>query len=236
LIQRFRKEKNVMKLQGKQLILPISSLVLCCSAGWTQSFYTNIQGTAATCSRKDYSEAGRGDISDQTSDPCSLGTASASSSASLDSHQIAMASAQNAGGATALAKAFQTATLIPPKGFTSKSVVFSIKNSWALKLEGVGPGTGMAKVCVEFLGNQLCQLTETNGVTGGVMHGTFKLTKSSKGFQLPIANLAYAEAAGNAPPPITEPEVSAAAIIQSNPTLVLPRGWKCKYDSGTSCP
>ena len=226
-----------MKLRGQQLILLVSSLALCCSVGWTQTYYTNIQGTAVTCTRNDYSQAGRGDISDQTSDSCSLGNASASSSASLDSSQIAMASAQNAAGATSLAKGLQTATLIPPKGFKGKTVVFSIKNSWAIKLVGVGPGTGMAKVCVDFpqLGDLVCQVTETNGVNSGVMHGTFKLTKSASGFQLSVANLAYAEAAGNAPPPVVEPLVSAAAIIQSNPTLVLPPGWKCKYDSGTSC-
>jgi hypothetical protein len=227
-----------MKLRGQQSILLVSSLVLYCSVGWTQTFYTNIQGTAVTCTRKDYSEAARGDISDQTSDSCQGGNASVSSSASLDTHQIAKASAQNGGAAGASAKALQTATLIPPKGFTGKTVVFSYTNIWALNLSGVGPGTGMAKACVGFpqLGDRVCQATETNGPSSGTMHGTFKLTKSSGGFKLSIENIAYAEAAGNAPPPPIEPLVSAGAIIQSNPTLILPKGWKCKYDSGTSCP
>jgi hypothetical protein len=226
-----------MKLRGQQSILLVSSLVLYCSVGWTQTFNTNIQGTVIACTRKNYLESARGDISDQKSDSCQEGNSSVSSSASHNTHQIAKADAQNNGFATSSANALQTATLIPPKGFTGKTVVFSYTNIWALNVSGVGPGTGMAKVCVAFpkLGDRACH-TETNGTSSGTMHGTFKLTKSSRGFKLSIENLAYAEANGSAPPPPIEPVVSAGAIIQSNPTLILPKGWKCKYDSGTSCP
>jgi hypothetical protein len=129
-----------MKLRGQQSILLVSSLVLYCSVGWTQTFNTNIEGIVVACARKDYLKSARKDISDQTSDSCQEGNASVSSSASLDKHQIAQASAQNNGFATSSANALQTATLIPPKGFTGKTVVFSYTNIWALNVSGVGPG------------------------------------------------------------------------------------------------
>jgi hypothetical protein len=218
-----------MKLRGQQSILLVSSLVLYCSVGWTQTFNTNIEGIVVACARKDYLKSARKDISDQTSDSCQEGNASVSSSASLDKHQIAQASAQNNGFATSSANALQTATLIPPKGFTGKTVVFSYTNIWALNVSGVGPGIGTAKVCVDFpkLGDKVCH-TDTNGTSSGTMHGTFKLTKSSRGFKLSIENLAYVEAEGNAPPPPIEPVVSAGAIIQSNPTLILRRAGRSR--------
>jgi|HubBroStandDraft_4_1064222.scaffolds.fasta_scaffold20643_2 hypothetical protein len=43
-----------MKLRGQQSILLVSSLVLYCSVGWTQTFNTNIEGIVITCTRKDY--------------------------------------------------------------------------------------------------------------------------------------------------------------------------------------
>jgi hypothetical protein len=63
-----------MKLRGQQSILLVSSLVLYCSVGWTQTFNTNIEGIVVACARKDYLKSARKDISDQTSDSCQEGT------------------------------------------------------------------------------------------------------------------------------------------------------------------
>jgi hypothetical protein len=66
--------------------------------------------------------------------------------------------------------------------------------------------------------------------------GAVTVTKSSKGFRVKIMEQAYAEAAGNAPPPPTEPVVNVTATMDARPTLILPKGWKCKYDTGYECP
>jgi hypothetical protein len=230
-----------MKLRGKQLILLVSTLVLCCSVARSQTFSTSVQGVAITCTQKSYSQIARGTITDQVSDSCPDGSASSSATATLDdlgAGEIAQVSAQNGAGATARAESIQTATLKPPKGFTGNTVQFSYKNYYGWSVSGVGPGTGFAKSCIGFaqLSARVCQLNPNNGSGAATMHGTFKLTKSSKGFQLTILEQAYAEAAGNAPPPPTEPVVSVKATISANPTLILPKGWTCKYDSGSPCP
>lgn len=230
-----------MKLRGKRLILLVSSLLFCCSVARSQTFSTSIQGLAITCTEKSYSQTARGNITDQVSDSCPEGSASSSATATLDyldAGEIAQVSAQNAAGATARAESIQTATLKPPKGFTGNTVQFSYKSYYGWSVAGVGPGTGSAKSCIGFaqLSARVCQLNPTNGSGTATMHGTFKLTKSSKGFQLTILEQAYAEAAGNAPPPLTEPVVSVKATINPKPTLILPKGWTCNYDSGNPCP
>jgi hypothetical protein len=186
-----------------------------------------------------YAKTDTKDITDTISDSCTDGSASATSTASLDISNIAIATAQNGAGATAQGIATQTATLIPPKGFTGKTVLFSYTDIFALSLSGVGPGIGKAEACIGFvnLGDRTCHYIDTNGTSKNTIHGTYKLTKLPvSGFKLTIETQAYAEAAGTAPPPPTEPLVAAKAITRGNPTLILPKGWKCKYDSGTPCP
>lgn len=216
-----------------------ASLLLCCSTGWAQAFSTSINGTANTCTPMQYSETGTKFLSDKIADSCPDGSASAASTAGLVLGEGALATAQNGAGATARGMAIQTATLIPPKGYTRKTVTFSFTDTYKLSLDGVGPGTGKAEICLGFLnlGNKVCPSIETNGVNNGTMHGTFVVTKLPvSGFILTIGKQAYAEAAGNAPPPPTEPLVQAEAATTSHPKLILPKGWKCKYDSGTPCP
>jgi hypothetical protein len=224
-----------MKRRGT-FILIVTAIALYCSIASAQT--TNVQGTATACVLHEYSLTGDGDIKDQASDSCKSGNASSSATSSLDISEIALASAQDAAGSTAEAEAFQTATLIPPKGFTGTSVQFSYADAYALKVLGTGEHTvGMAKVCIGFapLGNRDCK-EETNGISSGTFHGTFILKKSSSGFKLTIYKLAYSDAAGEAAPPVGTPTVTSGAVTTSNPRLTLPKGWKCKYNSGTPCP
>jgi hypothetical protein len=233
--QKTSKGETTMRLQ---ISLTLASLVLYCSVAWSQTFSTKVMGNAGSCTVNKYSLTGKKDIQDQASDSCPLGAASASSSASLDTHLISMTSEQNAAGATAAAYATQTATLKPPKGFKGSSVKFSYGDPYALKLSGLGPPTGLAKACwriaqLNFTG---CVGRVSNGTSSGAVNHAFTLKKSSKGFQLTISKEAYSEVTGHAPPPPVTPAATGGVITTAVPHLILPKGWTCKYDSGNACP
>ena len=234
-----------MKLQGKQLILLVSSLAFCCSVARAQTYYEQVTGQSHACAAEEYSPPPVHSLKKTTGqtppNSCTEGSASSTATADLDyldAGQIATVSAQNGAGANARAEVVQTATLIPPKGFTKPSINIPYKNSYGWSISGVGPGTGTAKSCLGFAppGTMQCQPHTTNGSGTEMTEGAVKVTKSSKGFRVKILEQAYAEAAGNAPAPPTEPVVNVTATMDDRPTLILPKGWKCKYDTGYECP
>jgi hypothetical protein len=234
-----------MKLPGKQTALVVSSLLFCCSAARAQAYYEQVKGQSHACAPQEYSEgpiASTKKITDQTPpNSCPLGNASSSATADLDyldAGQIATVSAQNGAGANAQAEAVQTATFKPPKGFIGTTIRISYKNSYGWSISGVGPGTGTAKSCIGFAppGTVHCQPHTTNGSGSSFTTGAVTVTKSSKGFQLKIMEQASAEAAGNAPAPPTEPVVNVTATMDAKPTLILPKGWTCKYNTLNPCP
>jgi hypothetical protein len=224
---------NSQKFALSQLVA-LASLLLCCPTAWCQRFETSIYGNEVTCNQINrYNLAGQGDLKDKTEDTCASdgSTASASSSASLDLGINASASIQKNGAANSLGRAIQTATLKPPKGFRGMNVTFSYADPYATKLSGSGD-IGVVEVCwlIAQLNFKSCQALTSNGEVGGTMHQQFVLKKSSAGFRLTIAKevLTSVSSGGGSG--------QAGAVTTSYPTITLPRGWTCKYDSGSKCP
>jgi hypothetical protein len=102
-------------------------------------------------------------------DTCTLdgNAANASSSASLDLALTAFAATQNA-ATESVAKAIQTATLKPTKGFTGTTLQFSFADRYATQLSGSGY-VGKAVVCpfIAQLNFNLRQIFSSNGQGGG---------------------------------------------------------------------
>jgi len=241
-----------MKLLGKQAVLVVSSVVFCCSFARTQNPdtqsqlgnpYTHIAGNATTCTEMKYDQVGHETISDQKQDKCSLGNAKSRSLAALANvdkgfGEVASVLARNGGGAAGRAEAVQTAILTPPKGFKGTQVQFSFKSLVGWIIQGVeGVATGHAQICIAVINlhDVMCQEPSSNGEGKLILHGSFPLKKSSKGFYLTIWEQAYAEAAGHSPAPPVLPPVKVFATTVAVPKLHLPKGWTCKFDSGTKC-
>jgi len=209
----------------------------------SQSYGTGINGSVFACKIESYFQTGKGDLSNSASDSCQDGTATASSSASLDLGLKALGSA-TAGGkddtpasSGAATSAHQTATLIPPKGFTGTKVPVSFDNDiYAVQISGLAGGgsTAAAGVCWVLPTSSsapLCKTISTNGSDSGKISAKFVVNKSKSGFKVFILKDATIDIKSN--PGNT---ISAGAATTSVPNLVLPKGWTCKYDSGTSCP
>lgn len=231
--------ETVMQPRGNRYALVIVSLAICCPIARAQSFSTEVEGLAVACSYKTYSKLGKKDITGHTSDTCKTGAALSSAQASLDKNLIAMGTVVNQAGADADAEAVQTATLKPPKGFNGSKVQFNTVDSYALKLSGLeAKEEGTVEVCLRIaqLGFKDCHSSSANGVSGGTTHHTFILKRSSKGFQLTILKQAEAMVTADIKPPPVTPPASGSVITSATLHLILPKGWTCTYDSGTSCP
>jgi hypothetical protein len=229
----------------KNLIV-FASLLLGSTFAWTQNFATTVQGgiTAIPCQPPaPYHIVGTKDLSSppnyQQTCKRNNGTSfgSASSQASLYSSEIANATTQNGGAASSNGEAIQTATLKPPSGFHGNTVTISYTDIWALNLSGVASpnAIGTVAVCWEIAQLQFkeCQELSTNRSNAGKVSHQFVLTKDPKlGFKLTILKGAGTDLATFA----LGTSLSGGAITTSNPQLILPKGWTCKYDSGTKCP
>lgn len=233
-----------MNLEWKNAVLIASSLLFWCGAICAQtSPYVEIDGESSACSRVIWGpKVGTLDVK-QPPVPakCSLGNSTSGGSADivdLGPGENAAVTAQNGAGANARAEAVQTLILKPPKGFTGKKVTLSYESFYSWSISGVGPGTGTAKLCIGFAppGTITCQTEVNNGSGTPKISSTVVVPKSAKGFRLTILEQAYAEAAGNEPAPPVEPTVEVKAGAIAVPTVTLPKGWTCKYDSGNPCP
>ena len=224
-------------LRGCVTVALVSFLL--CTGSWCQSPQTHAFGLAEACAQvNQYNITGKGDIEHKTSKSCTLpppdgvSSASASSSASLDLGLSAMGSSANLGSGSAGSANAQTATLKPPKGFTGNKVTFSFTDAYALNVSG-RPISANATLCWTFkpLKFQLCEIRSTVGQSSGKVSQTLILTKSNKGFQLTIAKDAAAGAVAG-----SKQSASAGVATSSAVNLSLPKGWTCRYDSGTKCP
>jgi hypothetical protein len=228
---------NAHRSQGIPLL---GILLLCSSFGWSQS-YTFVQGSATACAPgHQYKKLGFGDISRKTSDSCSRGTGTASSKASFVHNLVAMGTtAAYDGIAGANGEDEDVITLKPPKGFKGNTVQFSYTDAFAFSISGLGgENQAQAFVCwTIFEGSKLkfkeCKSSTTNGNSRGQVHHDYVLTKSGSGFQIStLKSASVAITAGPQPPR----HITTGSISPGHFHLILPKGWTCKYGSGTACP
>jgi hypothetical protein len=192
-------------------------LLVSSQAAWCQGFETSIHSRELTCNQlNQYDVTAKSDIEKSVGDTCTLdgNAANASSSASLDLALTAFAATQNA-ATESVAKAIQTATLKPTKGFTGTKLQFSFADRYATQLSGSGY-VGKAVVCpfIAQLNFNLHQIFSSNGQGGGTLHQQLVLKKSSAGFKLTFAMEVGAVVGGGSG--------KAGAVTSSYPTSTLP--------------